>query len=337
MQKPGAIRMPHTPSTVVITGATAGVGRATARHFAQRGYRLALIARSEQGLSETASELEAMGAQVIRCSVDVSDAKAMEQAAERVESELGPIDIWINAAMNTVIAPVHETTSDEYKRISDVTYLGAVNGTLCALKYMRARDHGTIVQVGSALAYRSIPLQSAYCAAKSALRGFTDSLRSELIHDGSHVRLSMVHLPGLNTPQFDWARNKMGNRPQPVAPIYQPETAARAIYDASQRAPREIWLGASTLQSILGQHLAPALLDRLMARQAYEGQTTTEPEPEDRADYVDTPVDGTHRCHGRFDADAKARAISIDGTTVMPAVLVGVGALCWLAGRILRR
>lgn len=329
--------MSHPQPTVVITGATAGVGRATARHFARRGYQIGLIARNARGLDETAAELEAMGARVQKCSVDVSDAEAVERAADEIEGALGAIDVWINSAMNTVLAPVHETTAQEYRRVSEVTYLGAVHGTLAALRRMRERDRGTIVQVGSALAYRSIPLQSAYCASKAALRGFTDSLRSELIHDQSRIRLTMVHLPGHNTPQFEWARNKLPYKAQPVEPIYQPEVAARAIYDAARRAPREIWLGSATLQTILGNYVAPGLMDRLLARKAYDGQMTERPETAGRPDYVDESVSGKHRCHGRFDAQAKDRALSVDSNKVVPTLIAGAGMAFWLAGLLIRR
>ena len=315
----------------VITGGTAGVGRATALHFAQEGFDVAILARGEEGLSSTVEELEACGGRVLGLAVDVSDAAQVERAADQVENRLGPVDVWVNVAMNTVIAPVSEMTADEYKRVTDVTYLGAVNGTLAALKRMQPRNRGTIVQTGSALAYRSIPLQSAYCAAKAALRGFTDSLRSELIHDKSRVRLTMVHLPGINTPQFEWARNKLSHRVQPVAPIYQPEVAARAIFDAARRAPREIWLGKATLQSILGNMLFPGMLDKLLAKQAYSGQMTDEPESPSRPDYLYEPVENLHRTHGRFSENAKNKAISVDshivGITVLALAGLGIAAL----------
>jgi len=315
----------------VITGGTAGVGRATALHFAQEGFDVAILARGEEGVSSTVEELKACGGRVLGLPVDVSDAAQVERAADQVENDLGPIDVWVNVAMNTVIAPVNEMTPEEYKRVTDVTYLGAVNGTLAALKRMQPRDHGTIVQTGSALAYRSIPLQSAYCAAKAALRGFTDSLRSELIHDKSRVRLTMVHLPGINTPQFEWARNKLSHRVQPVAPIYQPEVAARAIFDAARRAPREIWLGKATLQSILGNMVFPGMLDKLLAKQAYSGQMTDEPETPMRPDYLYEPVEHLHRTHGRFSENAKNKAISVDsymvGVTVLALAGLGIAAL----------
>ncbi|PLR33613.1 short-chain dehydrogenase [Chimaeribacter californicus] len=323
--------MSNHARVAVITGGTAGVGRATALHFAQEGFDVAILARGEEGLRSAVEELEACGGRVLGLPVDVSDSAQVERAADQVENDLGPIDIWVNVAMNTVIAPVSEMTPEEYKRVTDVTYLGAVNGTLAALKRMQPRNHGTIVQTGSALAYRSIPLQSAYCAAKAALRGFTDSLRSELIHDKSRVRLTMVHLPGINTPQFEWARNKLSHRVQPVAPIYQPEVAARAIFDAARRAPREIWLGKATLQSILGNMVFPGMLDKLLAKQAYKGQMTDEPESPLRPDYLYEPVEHLHRTHGRFSKNAKDKAISVDshmvGVTVLALAGLGLAAL----------
>ena len=221
--------MTDRAKTAVICGGTAGIGRATAHAFAQAGFRIAVIARGEEGLADTRAELEEKGTMTLAISADVADAEAVDKAAERIEAELGPIEIWVNAAMATVFGPVNKTSAAEYKRVTEVTYLGFVHGTLAALRYMESRNRGTIVQVGSALSYRAIPLQSAYCAAKFAIRGFTDSLRCELIHTNSRVRLTMVQLPAHNTPQFDWSRNKMQKRPQPVPPIHTPEVAARAI------------------------------------------------------------------------------------------------------------
>jgi NAD(P)-dependent dehydrogenase (short-subunit alcohol dehydrogenase family) len=259
---------------VVVTGASGGVGRAAAREFAGRGCRVAVLARGEAGLEGAERDLQAMGARGLSLVVDVADPQAVEDAAHRIETELGEIDVWVNNAMATVFAPVWETDPDEFRRATDVTYLGAVWGTLAALRRMRARGRGSIVQVGSALAYRSIPLQSAYCGAKHALLGFTDSLRSELIHDRSGVRLTMVHLPGLNTPQFSWSRAKLPRHPQPVPPIYQPEIAARAIVWASEHDRREVWVGWPTYKTILGQRVAPGYLDRYLAENAWDAQMT---------------------------------------------------------------
>src|SRR5690606_29668264 len=229
-----------------------------------------------------------------------------DAAAEQVETRFGPIDTWINAAMVTVFSPVSEMTAEEFRRVTEVTYLGTVHGTMAALKRMRQRDCGTIVQVGSALSYRAIPLQSAYCGAKFAIRGFTDALRSELLHDGSRIRLSMVQLPGLNTPQFEWARNHLPQRPRPVAPVYQPEVAARAVVRAAEEAPRELWIGGSSIRAILGGMALPGLLDHLLARKAYGGQQTDEPALS-RPDNLEASFPGAHRAHGRFGRGAKTK------------------------------
>jgi short-subunit dehydrogenase len=316
--------MRQAPSVVVLTGASAGVGRATALALAERGCKIGLIARDQQALEDVRLAVEAAGGQALALPLDVADAAAVEAAADRVETELGPIDTWINAAMVTVFSPVSEMTADEFRRVTEVTYLGYVHGTLAALKYMRPRDRGTIVQIGSALAYRSIPLQSAYCAAKAAIRGFTDSLRSELIHDQSQVRLTMVQLPAVNTPQFEWARNHMPERPRPVAPIYQPEAVARAIIRAAEEAPRELWVGKASVQAILGTFVAPGLLDRMMAKQAYGGQQTGEPALE-RTDNLENSYPAHHRAHGRFDDEAKPRVMALSSDTVRGAVLGGAG------------
>lgn len=312
--------------TAVICGATAGVGRASAEAFARAGYRVALIARGEQGLSDTHAQLEALGARVLAIAADVADAPALEAAATRVEAELGPIDVWVNAAMATVFGPFSALTPEEIRRVTEVTYLGSVHGTLTALRHMRPRNRGTIVQVGSALAYRAIPLQSAYCGAKFAIRGFIDSLRCELIHDKSAIRLTMVQLPAHNTPQFDWARNRMSRRAQPVPPIHTPDVAARAILRAARHAPRELWLGAASFKAILGTQLMPGLLDRMLARQAWDGQLTAEPAPSERPDNLFEPVAGLHRTDGRFTEQAVPRAVSLSAATAS-GLAVGAGAL----------
>ena len=320
--------------TVVICGATAGVGRATANAFARAGYRVALVARGADGLADTRAELQALGATVLAISADVADAEAIDRAAERVEAELGSIDVWVNAAMATVFGPVEKITAAEYKRVTEVTYLGFVHGTLAALRYMQPRDHGTIVQVGSALSYRAIPLQSAYCAAKFAIRGFTDSLRCELLHSQSRVRLTMVQLPAHNTPQFGWSRNKMSRQPQPVPPIHTPEVAARAILQAANEAPRELWLGSASFKSIIGNMLMPGLLDRMMAKQAWSGQLTNDPADPEQPDNLFEPVNGLHRTDGRFTDDVKDHAVALSSSTVgklgvagLATVTVGVLAL----------
>lgn len=313
--------------TVVICGATAGVGRATANAFAREGYRVALIARGADGLAETRTELEARGAKVLAISADVADADAVDRAAEQVENELGPIDVWVNSAMATVFGPVEQITAAEYKRVTDVTYLGFVHGTLAALRHMRPRNRGTIVQVGSALAYRAIPLQSAYCAAKFAVRGFTDSLRCELIHSNSRVKLTMVQLPAHNTPQFNWSRNKMPKRPQPVPPIHTPEVAAKAILRAATEAPRELWLGSASLKAIIGNMFMPGLLDKMMAKQAWSGQMTDEPADPEQPDNLYDPVDGLHRVEGRFDDQIKDNAIALSSETVGKLAVAGLAAV----------
>lgn len=313
--------------TVVICGATAGVGRATAHAFAREGYRVALIARGADGLAETRTELEAQGAKVLAISADVADSEAIDRAAEQVETELGPIDVWVNSAMATVFGPVEQITAAEYKRVTDVTYLGFVHGTLAALRHMRPRDRGTIVQVGSALAYRAIPLQSAYCAAKFAVRGFTDSLRCELIHSKSRVKLTMVQLPAHNTPQFNWSRNKMPKRPQPVPPIHTPEVAAKAILRAATEAPRELWLGSASLKAIIGNMFMPGLLDKMMAKQAWSGQMTDEPANPEQPDNLYEPVDGLHRVEGRFDDQIKDNAIALSSETVGKLAVAGLAAV----------
>ena len=308
--------MSDREQTAVICGGTAGVGRATAHAFARAGFRVAVIARGEQGLSDTREELEATGAKVLAISADVADAEAVDRAAERIEAELGPIEIWVNAAMATVFGPVNKISAAEFKRVTDVTYLGFVHGTLAALRHMETRNRGTIVQVGSALSYRAIPLQSAYCAAKFAIRGFTDSLRCELIHTNSRIRLTMVQLPAHNTPQFDWSRNKMNKRPQPVPPIHTPEVAARAILRAATDAPRELWLGRASFQAIIGNMFMPGLLDRMMAKQAWSGQMTDEPVSDEQPDNLFQPVEGLHRIEGRFGKQMKDKALGLSSETV---------------------
>jgi len=299
-----------SPETVVVTGASAGVGRAVVRAFARRRAHIGMIARGVDGLKAAASEVEAIGGRALVLPTDVADADAVESAAEAVERQFGPIDLWINCAMATIFAPLHMITPEEYRRATEVTYLGYVYGTMAALKRMRPRNHGTIVQVGSALAYRAIPLQSPYCGAKHAIRGFTDSLRSELIHDGKNVHLTMVQMPALNTPQFDWARNKMRHRPQPVPPIFEPEVAAEAIVFAAHARRREVFVGGSTVEAIWGNKIAPGLLDRWLARHGYSAQMTREPASHDGADNLYTPVAGDHGARGRF--GNRARSMSAE-------------------------
>ena len=289
---------------VVVTGASAGVGRATVRELARRGASVGLIARGPAGLAGARADVEAFGRPTLAISADVADAAAVDAAATRFEAELGPIDAWVNSAMVSVFSPIRSTSPDEIKRVTDVTYLGTVNGTLAALQRMLPRGSGVIVQVGSALAYRSIPLQAAYCGAKHAVAGFTDSLRSELLHDKSNVRVSMVQLPALNTPQFDWSRSRMPRRAQPVPPIFQPELAANAICDQIEHPGREVFLGAPTILAIQAQKLFPGLLDRYLASGGYDGQMTDEPRDPARPDNLFGPVDIDAGAHGRFDGQA---------------------------------
>jgi NAD(P)-dependent dehydrogenase (short-subunit alcohol dehydrogenase family) len=295
------------PEVFVVTGASAGVGRATVERLARRGAAIALIARDPARLERTAAAVELLGGRALPLPLDVADAEAVDHAAAQVEERLGPIDVWINNAMATVLSPVRELHPDEVRRATEVTYLGTVWGTMAALRRMTPRNRGTIVQVGSALAYRSIPLQAAYCAAKHAVRGFTESLRSELLHDGSHVRLTMVQLPAHNTPQFDWCRNRLPRRAQPVPPIFQPEVAAQAIEHAALHPRRELYVGWPTVRAVAGEKLVPGLLDRILARNGWDAQQTPEPE-HDRPDNLFAPVEGDYAAHGRFDGQARNRS-----------------------------
>lgn len=289
---------------VVVTGASAGVGRAVAREFAKEGAHIGLIARGRERLEAAQREVEEAGGKALVLPADVADAGGIEQAADRVERELGAIDVWVNNAMTTIFAPFHEIAPDEFKRATEVTYLGCVYGTMAAIKRMRQRNRGTIVQVGSALAYRSIPLQSAYCGAKHAIAGFTDSLRSELIHQKSAIHLTMVHLPAMNTPQFSWCRTRLPRQPEPVPPIYQPEVAARAIVWASSHRRREIYVAWPTVKAIYGQMVAPGYADEYLAKYGYTGQETQQPVPPDRPDNLYESVPGDYAAHGIFDARA---------------------------------
>jgi len=295
-------------SVIVVTGASAGVGRATARAFGARGDRVALLARSTAGLAGACREVQAAGGTALGIPTDVADAAQVEAAATRVERELGPIDVWVNDAMATVFAPVRELEVEDVRRATDVTYLGTVWGTLAALRRMLPRDRGTIVQVGSALSYRAIPLQAAYCGAKFAIRGFTDSLRTELLHDRSHVRVTMVQLPAVNTPQFAWCKTRLARHPQPVPPIFEPEVPAAAIVWAADHPRRELWVARSATKAILAAKLAPWIADRYLARTGYDAQQTDEPVDPDRPCNLYEPVEGLHATHGRFDARASERS-----------------------------
>lgn len=291
----------------MVTGGSGGVGRATAIAFAREGATVGVLARGRAGLEGAADDVERAGGRAFPLQVDVADAEAVEAAAARLEEAYGPIDVWVNNAMASVFSPVKQMTASDYKRVTEVTYLGVVHGTLAALRRMLPANQGAIIQVGSALAYRGIPLQSAYCAAKHAIQGFCDSLRAELMHDGSAVRLTMVQLPAMNTPQFEWVKSRLGRRAQPVPPIFEPEVAADAIVWASHHNRREIYVGASTTAAIVGNKIAPGLGDRYLARNGFDAQQTGESENPDRRDNLWRAVDDIRDfgVHGRFGSRAK--------------------------------
>ncbi len=324
---------------VVVTGASAGVGRAVAVEFARRGAaKVALLARDEERLRAGARDVEAAGAQALAVPTDVADCDAVERAAETVERELGAIDVWVNNAMATVFTRFLETTAEEYRRATEVTYLGYVYGTISALRRMAPRNSGVIVQVGSALAYRGIPLQAAYCGGKHAIQGFTESVRCELLHDGIGVHLTMVQLPALNTPQFQWARAKLPRKPQPVPPIYQPEVAARAVVWAARHRRRELYVGLPTLVTIWGDKLAPQLGDRYLAKTGFESQQTSEDADRPSDGNLFDPVAGDYGAHGPFDDRAHARSVHLWAATHREAlVAAGGGVLAALGLRARKR
>lgn len=322
--------MAEERQTVVVTGASAGIGRAAAVEFGRLGCRVALLARGPDGLAGAKREVIEAGGEAMIVPTDVADAEQVERAAERVESELGPISIWVNAAMATIFSPVADLAPEEIRRATEVTYLGTVYGTLSALRRMRARDRGTIVQVGSALAYRAIPLQAPYCGAKFAIRGFTDSLRSELIHDGSAIHLTMVQLSAFNTPQFQWARTHVDRQPQPLPPIFQPELAGRSIVWAAYHRRREVWVGWPAVKTILGSRLLSGYLDRYLADKAYRGQMTERRIDPDRPDNLFAPLAGDFGRHGLFDARSKERSLQFWATTRRRHLLVAIVLLAAL-------
>jgi short-subunit dehydrogenase len=318
----------------VITGASAGVGRATARAFARRGYAVGLLARGEDGLKAVAREVEEAGSAVLALPTDVAEHDQVDSAAAAVGSQLGPIDVWVNNAMTSVFGFFWDIAPEDFERVTRVTYLGTVNGTRAALAAMRPRNRGTIVQVGSALAYRGIPLQSAYCGSKHAVQGFCDSLRAELLHERSGVRLSEVHLPALNTPQFDWVKSHLPKRAQPVPPIYQPEVAARAILWAAEHGRRQVWVGGSTWATITADRVFPGILDRYLGRTGLDSQQADEAEDPGRAHNLWQPVSGDRGAHGRFDDRAKDRSFQLWLTTHRRAV-AATSALLAAAGGFL--
>lgn len=289
------------PGLVVITGASGGVGRACVRAFAKNGYDIAMLARGKDALEAAKREVEALGQHAVYHIVDVADAESVDKAASEIEKELGPIDVWVNNAMNSVFSPVKEMLAEEYKRVTEVTYLGQVYGALAALKRMLPRNRGKIVFVGSALAFRGIPLQSAYCASKHAVEGFYDSLRAELLHDKSNVQISTVHLPALNTTQFGFVKSRLSKKAKPMGTIFQPEVAADAILYAAQNNRRTLYVTWSTIQVIIGNSLLPGLVDYVLAHTGYDGQQTDEPEDPDRKHNIWEPVPGDHGSHGGFD------------------------------------
>lgn len=327
------------PRVVVVTGASAGVGRATVRAFAREGAKIGLLARGRDGLEAAKREVEAAGGEALVLPTDVAYHDQVEAAAEQVERQLGPIDVWVNNAMTSVFSPVKEMNASEFRRVTEVTYLGVVHGTLSALRRMLPAKHGTIVQVGSALAKRAIPLQAAYCAAKHAIEGFTESLRCELLHDESGVHVTMVHLPAMNTPQFRWVKSRLSHYPQPVPPIYQPEVAAAAIVWASKHgSKKELYVGMPTVKAVVGNKFVAPLLDRYLAKAGYSSQQTDGIDPHDRPTDLWSPVPGDHGAHGVF--DDRARRSSMQAWASMNKRWIGLGAvgagvlaLAVLAGR----
>jgi len=327
---------------VVVTGASGGVGRAVGRAFGARGDAVALLARGEEGLAGAADDVRRAGGKALPISVDVADHRALDDAATRVEDELGPIDVWVNVAFTSVFAPFTQVEPEEFKRVTEVTYLGYVYGTQSALKRMLPRDRGAIVQVGSTLAYRGIPLQTAYCGAKHAIQGFNESLRCELLHDKSGVATTMVQLPAVNTPQFDWVLNKLGRKAQPVPPIYQPEVIARTIVHAADHPRRrEYWCGETTAATLIANAIAPGLLDRYLARTGYRSQQTAEVNPLDAPENLWQPADGAdghdHGAHGRFDDQSHAHSPQAWLSRHHGAAAVAVGGALVGAVRLVRR
>ncbi|WP_086851513.1 SDR family oxidoreductase [Amycolatopsis kentuckyensis] len=325
---------------VVVTGASGGIGRAVARAFGAREAGVALLARGKEGLEAAAEDVTRSGGTALAIPTDVAEFGQVDAAASRVEQELGPIDVWVNVAFTSVFAPFAEIEPDEFRRVTDVSYLGYVHGTMAALHRMKPRDRGTIVQVGSALAYRGIPLQSAYCGAKHAIQGFNEALRCELLHDGSHVRTTMVQMPAVNTPQFSWVRSKLPDQAQPVPPIYQPEVAARAVVHAAEHPRRrEYWVGGSTVGTLLANAVAPGVLDRYLARTGYRSQQTGAKKPPHQPENLWSPADRDRDfgAHGRFDGKATPRSVQLWASRHHGVVAAAGGALAATALAVWRR
>jgi len=337
----GSSHSPHSidGKVVVVTGASGGVGRALVRMLARRGCRVGMVARGADALGAARREVEALGGRALACPADVADARQVEEAAEAIEGALGPVDVWINNAMVSMYAPFWEISPEEYRHITEVTYLGQVYGTMSALRRMRPRDRGTIVQVGSALAHRSIPLQSAYCGAKHAIAGFTESIRSELYHEKSNVRVTIVHLPGVNTTQFTWTKNRMPHKPRPTGPIYEPEVAADGILFAAEHASRKkVIVGFPALEAIVGEKFIPGLLDRYLARAAWDGSQLPERADPQHEDNFWRPLPGDHGSHGPFDDEARTVSPQLWATKHRTGLLTavvgaGIGAAAWMASR----
>lgn len=324
---------------IVVTGASAGVGRAIVRAFARRGARIGLLARGHEGLEGARRDVEQLGGKALVVPTDVADTGQVEAAASQVEDVFGPIDIWINVAMTSVFSPFREMTPEEFKRVTEVTYLGQVYGTMAALHRMLPRDRGRIIQIGSALAYRGIPLQSAYCGAKHAIQGFTESVRSELLHDKSHVRITMVQLPAVNTPQFSWVKSRLPKKSQPVPPIYQPEVIADAVVWVADHYRRQLFIGLSTTVAIQGNKLFPALGDRYLAETGFQSQQTSEPADPNRPDNLWTPVDEKrdYGAHGAFDDRAIDRSWQFWADTHRGLLALAAGSIASVVATALFR
>ena len=330
-------KTPFSDKVVVITGATGGVGRATAHAFAAQGAKVALLARGHEGLAGTKKEIEARGGRALIVPTDVADAQQVERAAEETESVLGPIDIWINNAMTSVFAPVHEISAEEFRRVTSVTYLGQVYGAMTALRRMRPRNRGTILFVGSALAYRGIPLQSAYCGAKHGIEGFYESLRTELLHERSSIRTCMIQLPAMNTTQFGWVLSRLPNKPKPMGKIYEPEVAAQAILFAATHNRRSVWVGYSTYKAILGNYVAPGYADHELARNGYKGQQTDMPDSPDRKNNLWEPVGEDRGTHGGFGKQSSNESITFWMSAHRKLLLVSAGILGAMAYKVCGR